>query len=189
MNIIPVDQHLFCVQDFASPTLVDKILNTDWLSLSYQRTQFRKDGTPWLRRQIDDSAIEWHAEWKEFLEKRWADIVKQLGSNGWSYPTYPASTFWLDEPGFDCPIHTDGALPGSMQLYWIGNLDLGTTFYHNKNGNPIRAQFKFVANQGYIMINVPDQNNYQLLQWHGMLASVPPGTFRLSSYVWPIRIH
>ena len=189
MNIVPIDQHLFFVQDFASLELVNKILNTDWLSLSYQRTQFRKDGTPWLRRQIDDSAIEWHAEWKEFLEQRWKEILNQLGDLSWPYPTYPSSTFWVDEPGFDCKIHTDGELPGSMQLYWIGNPDLGTVFYNDKSGETVRGRFKFDTNQGYIMINLPDQNNYQPLQWHGMLTPVPYNTFRLSSYVWPTRIH
>jgi hypothetical protein len=189
MNIVPIDQQLFCVQNFAPPALVDKILNTNWVALSYQRTQFRKDGTPWLRRQIDSSAIEWHAEWVEFLKTKWEQITQQLGPSGWPYPTYPESTFWLDEPGFDCGIHTDGELPGAMQLYWIGNSNLGTTFYHNKNGKNIRVQFKFVANQGYVMINLPDHHGYQLLQWHGMLTPVPKDTFRLSSYVWPTRIY
>jgi hypothetical protein len=80
-------------------------------------------------------------------------------------------------------MHTDGEMPGAMQMTWIGN-ELGTAFYHYKDHASLRHQFAVEPNAGYLMINNPDPTGYRKLQWHGMLTPVPADSFRVSSYSW-----
>jgi hypothetical protein len=99
-----------------------------------------------------------------------------------------ATGFWIDMPTYTCPIHTDGELPGAIQMYWIGaSQDLGTTWYYYKDQHSVRHSFKFEPNTGYIMINNPDPDGYRKLQWHGMLTPVPDNSFRVSSYSWLVN--
>jgi hypothetical protein len=79
-------------------------------------------------------------------------------------------------------MHTDGEMPGSMQLNWIGTGDLGTAFYWYKDPAAIRYQTTFEPNTGYIMINSSDDTGYRPLMWHAMLNPVPANSFRLTSY-------
>jgi hypothetical protein len=81
-------------------------------------------------------------------------------------------------------MHTVGEMPGAMQMTWLGNSNLGTTFYHYKNPSTVRHQFTVAPNTGYIMINRPQTNGYRKLQWHAMLNPVPNNQYRVSSYSW-----
>ena len=186
MQITPVDQdnNLFFVEDVFPQSLVDQIISTDWLALPWQQQQGQESLS---RRRIKNQSLTWNSEWDSCCKELWPAIGKSIGcklssyqSNGNNYGT----AWWVDEPGFTCPIHTDGEMPGAMQLIWIGNANLGTTFYNYKNPNTIRHQFVVAPNTGYIMINSPDHNGYRKLQWHGMLNPVPNNLFRVSSYSW-----
>ena len=180
MQITPIDQdnNLFEISNLISSSLVDKILQTPWLDLKYSL----EDGNRELRRRIQDDQLPWIDEWHDCICKQWDSIVQQTGCD---HLTYSGAGFWIDEATYTCPIHTDGELPGAIQMYWTGaNQDLGTTWYHHKNQDMIRHCFKFITNTGYIMINKPEANGYRKLQWHGMLTPVPDNSFRVSSYSW-----
>jgi len=180
MQIIPVDQdcNLFAVTDLIPQSLVDKILKTDWLSLTHTLTE----GNRLLRRQVHNNQLSWINEWHNCIHQAWENIVKETGCH---HLNYADTGFWIDQETYTCPIHTDGELPGSMQMYWIGaDRNIGTTWYHYKDQNLIRYCFEFRPNTGYIMINKPADNGYRKLQWHGMLTPVPNNSFRLSSYSW-----
>jgi len=181
VQITPVDSdnNLFVVFDLIPQSLVMQILSTPWLDLKYTL----QDGNRQLRRQILDDQLPWIQEWHNSIEQQWKNIVEHTGCN---HLKYAGTGFWVDQATYTCPIHTDGELPGAMQLYWIGiNPDIGTTWYHYRDQpDQIRHSCKFVTNSGYIMINQPETNGYRRLQWHGMLTPVPNNSIRVSSYSW-----
>lgn len=181
MLITAVDDYcdLFAVQDVFPSHIVDKVLSTDWLNLPWQRQEGQES---WPRRRIDNSALSWIKDWDNYLEQHISKIEQGIGRQ---LHGYQGTAWWLDEPGFTCAMHTDGEMPGSMQLTWIGaNPALGTAFYHYKNTDSLRHQFAMQPNAGYIMINSPDTQGARHLQWHAMLTPVPPNTYRLCSYSW-----
>lgn len=181
MQITPIDQNnnLFAITGLIPQSLVDKILETDWLSLEHKLTE----GNRLLRRQVQNNQLPWINEWHDCMRQTWQSIVEQTTCN---HLNYADTGFWIDMPTYTCPIHTDGELPGSIQMYWIGaDTNIGTTWYHHKNQlDQTRHVFKFIPNTGYIMINQPEPNGYRKLQWHGMLTPVPDNSFRVSSYSW-----
>ena len=185
MQITPVDQdnNLFAVTDLMPQSLVDKITQTPWLRLTYNIEPSNRD----LRRRVHNSQLSWIDEWHKCIDRVWDNIVSQTGCNHLDYFNLDGSAtgFWIDMPTYTCPMHTDGELPGAIQMYWIGpSEDLGTTWYHYNDQHTTRHSFKFKPNTGYIMINQPDATGYRKLQWHGMLTPVPDNSFRVSSYSW-----
>jgi len=183
MQITPIDSelNLFQIKDVFSQELVQQVLATDWENLPWQEQvpgQFRP------RRKIQNSAIPWITEWNDACNNLWPVIEKALGTK---IQCYQGTSWWVDEQDYINELHTDGMLPGSMQVYWIGAVpNLGTAFYHYKNVESIRHQFVMTPNSGYIMFNPEDANGFKKLLWHGMLTPVPQNTFRLTSYTWII---
>jgi hypothetical protein len=179
MQITPVDSenNLFRVENVVSAELSQQVQATDWTILPWTRQPGQEQ---WARRCIVDSAISWMSQWHEEMNSLWPSISDALGI---AIAPYCGTAFWLDEQGFTCGMHTDGELPGSLHMTWIGS---GTTFYWHNNPNTVRYQIPSQPNAGYIMTNVPDNNSYRKLQWHAMLNPVPKNTFRLTSYTWII---
>jgi hypothetical protein len=185
MQITPVDQdnNLFEIINLVPQSLVEKITQTPWLSLLYHMEPSNRD----LRRRVANNQLSWIAEWHECIDQAWSNIVQATGCDHLEYFNLDGSAtgFWIDMPSYTCPMHTDGELPGAIQMYWIApNQDLGTTWYHYKDTTSIRHNFEFKPNTGYIMINQQNPNGYRKLQWHGMLTPVPKDSFRVSSYSW-----
>lgn len=179
MLITPVDhyQDLFIANNVLPEDLVKSVLATDWLNLPWHRQPYQEH---WLRRRIEPSSLPWIDHWHQCLANIWPCISQMLDID---IGTYPGSTaWWVDEPGFVCDLHTDGEMPGAMQLTWMGADNLGTTFFHYKNTNCVRYQFPMRVNCGYIMINQLTDQSYRHLQWHAMLTPVPPNSFRVTSY-------
>lgn len=185
MKIRPVDQepNLYFVEDVMPQSLVEKILSTPWLDLAWQR-QPGQEHLP--RRSINDDALPWALEWDLACHALWGQISSSIG---FKLADYGSTAWWLDEPGFVSHVHTDGEIPGAIQLYWIGaRVDLGTTFYWYKDQASQRHQFPMQLNSGHVMINRPNQDGYRNLLWHGMLTPVPRNTFRLTSYSWIVPV-
>ena len=181
MQITAIDQeqNLFIVSNMAPPDLVHKILATDWMSLAWQR-QPGQEG--WSRRRINHTEISWIEEWHAYCNGAWADIALHTGHD---MAPYYDTAWWVDEPGFCCSMHTDGEMPGAMQLTWHSTSpNNGTAFYWSNNGKQLRHQFPCVPNTGYIMINKSDKTGFRKLLWHAMLEPVPAETYRLTSYSW-----
>lgn len=181
MNICSVDQeyNLFRIEQVFEPEMVSRVLNTDWLNLPWQRQQGQEN---WPRRRINNAALPWIDQWHTYMRQIWPYIERQLGIE---IHNYTDTAFWIDEPGFTCSIHTDGEMPGSLHLTWVGSADThGTTFYWHKDPTSLRYQVPMIPNAGYIMINKADDRGYRKLLWHGMLTPVPTDTFRLTSYTW-----
>ena len=186
MQIAPIDQdnNLFEIINLIPQSLVEKITQTPWLNLEYTL----EDGHKKLRRRINkDRQLPWIDEFHACIDQAWETIVKHTGCDHLEYLNLDGSAtgFWIDMPTYTCSIHTDGELPGAIQMYWIGaSEDLGTTWYHYNDPITIRHSFEFKPNTGYIMINQQNPNGYRKLQWHGMLTPVPDNSFRVSSYSW-----
>ena len=177
MQIEPVDDqyNLFRITDAVSCELANLVLTTDWTSLPWIKQQGQEN---WARRRINDLSIPWIDKWHREIENSWEHIQQQLNTE---LASYAGTAFWLDEPGFVCGMHTDGEMPGSLHLNWIGP---ATCFYWYKDPAAIRYQVPAVSNSGYAMINQADDNGYIKLLWHDMPTPVPAGTFRLTTYTW-----
>lgn len=183
MNIYPVDSenNLFRIQQVFDSDLVSRVLNTDWLNLPWQRQEGQEN---WARRRIDNTALSWVEQWHTHMRHIWPLIEQNVGV---PIHGYTDTAFWLDEPGFTCGMHTDGEMPGSLQLTWIGsNISHGTAFYWFKDSSKLRYQVPFEPNAGYIMINKANDQGYRKLLWHAMLTPVPENSIRLTSYTWII---
>lgn len=177
MQITAVDKenNLFRVNRVFSDLLVDKILATDWGSLPWQRQEGQE---AWKRKRIDHNFITWIDQWHNEMQQQWSSIEAAIGV---AIQPYGGTAFWIDEPGFECPIHTDGEMPGSLHLTWFGS---GTSFYWYKDTTSLRYQVPSQPNSGYIMINRSDSTGYRPLLWHGMLDTVPENSLRITSYTW-----
>lgn len=180
MLIEPVDEYrnLFRLENVFPDNLVKSIVNTDWFSVPWRKQEGQEI---WPRRRLEESSLSWIEQWHECCRQLWPVLGAHIN---WQVQDYFGTAWWLDEPEFWSPIHTDGEMPGAIQIYWIGESHLGTGFYHYKNENSLRHQFDFRCNCGYMMLNVPNDHYYRHLQWHGMVIPVPANTFRLSSYSW-----
>ena len=184
MHIVPVDDqnNLYTIEDIFPPHIVTQVLNTNWIDMPWQRQEGQE---LWSRRRIDNSALPWMNEYEAHLESVWHEIAQSIGRK---IKNYQGTAWWLDEPGFTCALHTDGEMPGSMQINWFGESETGTTFYHHKDSTAVRYQMPMKLNSGYIMINTPDATGYRKLQWHGMLTPVHAYALRLTSYSWITEI-
>lgn len=183
MKISAIDNelNLFRVIDICEQQIVDQVLSTDWLAVPWTKQEGQES---WPRRRADNSALPWIEQWHEHMRKIWPDVENQLGI---PIHGYTDTAFWIDEPGFTCSMHTDGEMPGSLHLTWIGTADThGTAFYWYKDPAALRYQVPMEPNAGYIMINKPTEQGYRKLLWHAMLTPVPANTFRLTSYTWII---
>ena len=175
MQITAVDSenNLFRIENIFSQTLVEQVLSTDWLNLAWDRQEGQEN---WARRRIRNSSLAWLSAWDNELLQHWNSIEAHLQIK---IAPYFGTAFWVDEPGFTCSMHTDGELPGSLHMPWIGP---GTSFYWYKDPASLRYQVPARANAGYIMINKPDETGYRKLLWHAMLT--PVENFRVTSYTW-----
>jgi hypothetical protein len=177
VDIQPVDElkRLWQVKDLLDPDQLTDLLSIDWLSVGWKRGPGQES---WKRRLLDwdhPEVIRVNKHIHEQLPK----INQALGTD---YTNF-GGQFWLDEPGFDVVLHTDGELLNAMQMYWImPDENYGTGFYFYKSPNSLQYQFMSCPNTGYILLNHVNQDGSQPLFWHGMLNPVPDGTYRLSSY-------
>lgn len=184
MQLVPIDHNnnLFQVSDAVSSELEKKILSTDWTRLRFIKQPGQET---WSRRLIVNDQIEWIGQWDQEMHNSWPKLQEIMKVE--LYP-YVETAFWLDDPGFTCGIHTDGELPGSLQLSWIGDKSLATEFFYTKDFNDKRFSQPFISNTGYAMVNVPNKDGNRYLQWHGMCNPVPQDTYRITSYTWLLPV-
>jgi len=175
ITAVDSDNNLFRVEQVFSSDLVDKILATEWSQLPWRRQEGQEQ---WKRRRVDDNSIPWIEQWHHEMCQQWPGIETALGI---AIRPYSGTAFWIDEPGFECSMHTDGEMPGSLHLTWAGP---GTSFYWYKDTTSLRYQVPSQPNNGYIMINQSDATGYRPLLWHAMLDTVPANSLRLTSYTW-----
>jgi len=179
MKAVSVDDtnRLWAISDLLETEQVKYIINLPWDEFPWSRNTLQDE---WLRRRIhsEHPEVQLVSTW---IDDKLKDINLSIGTNF----TRSHGIWWLDEPGFSCPMHTDGHLPNSMQIYWLAaNEDLGTSFYHHKiqHKEYLRQMFPSKTNSGYLMLNHREIDGSQPLQWHGMFNRVPENTYRLSSY-------
>jgi hypothetical protein len=177
MVIKPVDMEnrLFSIEHFLPDELAALILDIPWDTIPWKRGEQQES---WARRQLDfmDHKVVHQFNDRVLLNK--IQIEKELGIK---FDYHPFTMWWYDEPGFTVATHTDGHLPSSMQIYWNADSDMyGTTFFEYKNTNTVKHRVTCRPNFGYLMLNGPNDDGSQPLQWHGMLT--PVQKFRVSSY-------
>jgi hypothetical protein len=176
INAVDANPNLFDVGDLYSQDLVDKIINTPWMDLPW-KPQLNQES--WPRRRIDLVDLPWASEWTTQTRKFWFKLSLTIRLPLRAYD--PAHTyFWIDQPGFTCGLHTDGTLPGAMQMAWHGNPDLCTYFYQSQQ-KEFRFRSEFEPNNGYVMVN-PRGTFREPGLWHDMPTAVPENQFRVTSY-------
>jgi len=163
---------MFQVQNLVPDSLLAQITSTNWLDLSYSKIDRQEY---MVRKNIEATDLPWNTEWEKVFDSLF-DYMWE--SHNVILQRYHKTSWWIDEAGFECPIHTDDSrVKVALQMFWIGNKDQGTVFYNDKDYSSVRKQFDFVPNTGYLMINSPDQ-------YHAMMTPIPEGSFRLTSYTW-----
>ena len=133
MFITPVGKHnnLFQVQDLVPNRLLDAINSTDWLSLPNEITEKQSH---FVRKSIIEETLPWTDEWRTCVNA----VRSVLWDKKIKLQPWHKTTWWVDEPGFYCPIHLDDPrVEIGFQMFWIGDKNLGTTFYNSKNLNNI----------------------------------------------------
>ena len=180
MNITPINNsnRLFQLTNILPTVLSDAVLGLEWPKMHWERGNLQEK---WNRRHIQSDQ---HSILQQVSEYIWQhlDIIEQA-CNVAFIGRYPSTVWWYDEPGFDVSLHTDGHLPATMQIFWVApGKQFATQFYNSKNNNDSTTNLEFIANTGYLMLNMLNSDGSQPLQWHGMLNKVPADTFRVSSY-------
>jgi hypothetical protein len=164
------ERRLWSVTDLLRPEQVQHILDLDWINL------VARVGNLPHRLSIETNQL-------SDVERWFSDLLPRINSELNTKFTKIFGQWWLDRGGFHCPLHTDGHLPNSIQMYWAApGEQYGTGFYHYKDKRTLKHQFLSRANTGYIMLNHANPDGSQPLQWHAMLNTVPQGAWRLSSY-------
>ena len=170
---------VWLVEDLLPADQAEEIVTTDWNSLPWHMGPLQNH----LRRkhiQPDHPTV---ARLSSYISDQLPVINQALGTDY----TLATGSFWIDQPGFQISMHTDGELPTAMQLYWIQpGPEWGTGLYQYNDINSLIYQFISRPNSGYIMLNHANPDGSQPLLWHAMLNPVPPGTVRVSSY-WLFR--
>jgi hypothetical protein len=189
MQLIPIDDtnRIFHVVDIFPQELVDRLLALDWNNMNWNKQDAQE---MWSRRSLNRDEYPVLREASDYIAKLQSVIAEQLGLV-FEWDTNIGNTnWWVDQPGFWVPVHTDGELPMSLQLFWVGQPNLATSFHNFGQENNYRAQFEFKPNTGYMMLNGPNTDGSQPLNWHAMLNPVPDSTFRVTSYtVFPKYSH
>lgn len=172
-NVIPA--RLWQVNDLLSADHLNEIVSTDWQNLPWANSPQQQG---WLRREIKWDTLVVQSI-SDYINSKLNIINQAVGTNF----THSSGQFWVDQPGFTVPMHTDGHLVNSLQMYWIApNERYGTGFYQYNNQDTLLHQFKSIPNTGYFMLNHLDEDGSQPLHWHGMFNPVPRGYIRVSSY-------
>lgn len=158
---------LFQVTDILSNELLDLLSKEILESIPFTEQEWQED---WKRRRLTPMPGSTLESIDKYINLQKDTIGKGVGLN----ITQIDTRFWLDLPGFDCPVHLDNeGVDYVMQLFLSdAPYNLGTVFYDNKN---VRKAFEFKLNTGYIMFN----NNKQL---HGMTNVVSKSVQRFTSY-------
>jgi len=178
MQLINITDRLYQIENILPNSLVTQLLELDWASIPWRRGLKQET---WPRRNLITTNIQILEQVQQSI---WDQIpIIETQCNIEFAIKYPPTQWWIDEPGFDVDIHTDGELPGAIQLFWFGaGPEWGTVFYNSKQPTDILYQFPFRANTGYMMLNGANSDGSQPLQWHGMLNKVPQNTYRVTSY-------
>lgn len=173
----PVDDRgrLWQVSDLLPPAQAAEIVATAWDSLTAGPSNGQE---LWRRQQVlwsDPTA----QRYSSYINVCLPEINQALGTNFGR----AGGHFWIDQPGFEVSMHTDGHLLNAMQLYWtVPGPDWGTGFYYYRNPETLLYQFESRPNSGYIMLNHANDDGSQPLLWHAMLNPVPEGHIRVTSY-------
>ena len=173
VQIVP--GRLWQVDNLLTAEQTDHILAVDWMNLPWITSPQQR---AWSRREIawDSAAIQLPKAWHD---QQVATINRAVGTSF----VRASGHFWVDLPGFACAMHTDGHLSNALQMYWImPDHTYGTGFYHYKQPDSLLHQFDSQPNTGYLMLNHPNPDGSQPLQWHGMFRTVPEGYIRVTSY-------
>ena len=181
MIIVPIDKEnrLFAVTEVLPLELVNQILQLDWENLPWVEQPQQEH---WKRRNIDFLQVPELININKYIENLCTEVELACFIE-FTNNQYITTRWWYDLPGFTVPIHTDGQLPSTMQLFWEGtDITKGPKFYNSKRETDIKYDFPFNTNTGYLMLNGANNDGSYPLQWHGMMNAVAPGTYRLTSY-------
>lgn len=131
-----------------------------------------------FRRRDLIKAAEIYNEIDREVEKLLPEI-NRLANTAFSHM---GSTWYLCEPGFWCPMHTDGHKNNVMIIYWhTPGAHHGTTYYNSDNPQDVMHEFLGTPNTGFFANYRPRMGRPWVDMWHASLSPVPRGQYRLLS--------
>lgn len=181
INSVEPNGYLYSAIDCFPADLITHIVNTDWLSLPYERLDIGFK----LRRLIESQNLPFADLITRPLIQEILELIQAQCNITFSNDHFFNINWWVDEPGFKPQMHSDGNLPAALQIYFlpVDNLLLGTTFFNSKRTNDILYRFLSKTNTGYIMLNSHLCNGVKKILWHDMEHSVPENTYRVCCYI------
>lgn len=191
MKIKAVDEknNLFIVEDIIDWKLIYEFNKEDINSYSWEEQEGWWDSPRHKLLCHKNSAL-------DRIRSSLSDTPKQINDILKTNFKKIAMSCWHDLEGFECGTHIDNPGVNAVLHFYIGEAspDLGTVFYsaeendvedksdnqrwHLKNYNlPIRHNFKFIQNTGYIMFN-------NRTQAHGVTGTISAKDKRVSCYCY-----
>ena len=159
---VPRSQKLFAISEAIGPELLQQV-----------RAYWQRDGN--FRRRV----LEPHCDLITQIDSKMQSVIEPITAlTGKMY--YAATSTWhVCEPGFQCPMHTDGPKPNVLIMYWISpGQEFGTTFYNSDNYDDVFHEFHGTPNTGFFA-DYESDNEPCSAMWHASNRSVPEGSYRL----------
>ena len=169
---------MLAINQAVDPIYLDKINTVDWLSWPNQRDEHWNGDNDLFRRRELFKGFPVQIEIDQQVELLLPEI-NRLANTAY---THVGSSWYLCEPGFWCPMHTDGHKNNVMIIYWqTPGPEYGTTFYHSESVDDVRHEFPGTPNTGFFANYRPRIGRPWGDMWHASLRPVPRGRYRLMS--------
>lgn len=165
-------KRLLAITQAVDPIYLEQLNRIDWLS----RDWFPDSHWDWNfpRRILRD-----HCDLMNTIDRDLQSLVPVVNRFCNTTYSFVQSVWQICEPGFVCPMHTDGQKPNVMIIYWqTPGPEFGTTFYNSPDPTDVFHEFPGVPNTGFFAEYRPRPGNPWKL-WHAALNTVPKGSYRL----------
>ena len=166
---------LFSVQLALDPEYVKRLNQVDWLSRPYEMDDHSRESDTFQRRILTECL-----DVQEIIDLEIQKLVPIVNEVAGKNYTAAGGTWQICEPGFVCPMHTDGYKPNVMIIYWqTPGIEWGTTFYNTSDPTDVWYEFPPVPGTGFFANYEPDPGESWPLMWHASLKAVPEKHYRL----------
>lgn len=172
---MPGSRKLFAIRDVISSKYLEKINSVDWLHYPWQKDPHWAADDRFCRRELAKDTVLLNE-----IDQQVALLLPEISKAANKDYVRVGSSWYLCEPTFVCPMHTDGRKANVMIMYWkIPGPEFGTTFYNSNDPNDVFYEFASVPNTGFFVDYEPDAGEPWSDMWHASLLPVPPDTYRL----------
>ena len=168
-------RRLFSIQNVVEPEYLEKINQVDWLSRPFEMDDHSISSSTFQRRILTE-----YLDLQKNIDKEIGKILTAINSESGNDYKLIGATWQICEPGFVCPMHTDGHKPNVMIIYWQApGIEWGTTFYNTNSPADVWYEFPAVPGTGFFANYETGHGEPWPEMWHASLKAVPENSYRL----------